>query len=381
MAGSVHKYQTKKGEDKWMYMLDTGKNENGKRKQKKKSGFKSEKEAKKALTLAESEVYQGTYIEPSKVSYGEYVFNWLNNRKLDLHEQTYTANKMYIKKYIIPHLGKVSLTDLRKDHIQKFINTMCEIERKDGKKGYAPKTIKKAVEIIRTSLGDAVEDELIKKNVSKKVTLPKQVKKEMTVWTHEEVDVFKRVAEKDKLYCAFYLALATGMRQGEILGLRWKDIDFDNKTLTIHQVLGHNGKVIYSGAKNKTSERTIPLTELTIKALRIQKAIVAEDKMKNRKSYQDLGLVICTSLGTPQSPRNLLRSFYRLIKQADVPKITFHNLRDTHATLLLSKGVNVKVISERLGHSSIRVTLDTYSHILPTMQKDALDKLENMIGL
>ena len=127
---------------------------------------------------------------------------------------------MYIEKYIIPHLGKILLTDLRKDHIQKFINTMCEMNRKMVKKAIPQKQLKKAVEIIRTSLENAIEDELIKKNVAKKVNLPKTMKKEMTVWTQEEVDKFRKVAKNDRLYCAFYLALATGMRQGEILGLK-----------------------------------------------------------------------------------------------------------------------------------------------------------------
>jgi integrase len=373
MAGSIHKYQTSKGETKWLYMLDIGKE--GKRKQKKKSGFKSEREAKKALRLAEAEVIQGTYIEPSKMTYGGFIDEWFRTKQKSLGKQTIEVHTMYLNKYIIPSLGNVPLSSLKTIHINNFINDMHE-------KNYSAATIKKAVNIIKNSLEYAIDIDLINKNVAKKATLPKEEKNEMQAWSEEEVNNFLKVAKNDSHYALFYLALMSGLRQGELLGLRWRDLDLENHFLTINQVLAHNGKDIIKGAKTKAGNRTINLSESTIQVLKTHRKLVLEEKLKNGKSYQDQDLVFCTALGTPIHPSNLRnRTFNKLIEAANVTKIRFHDLRHTHATLLLSKGVNVKVISERLGHSNIKITLDTYSHVLPTMQKDAIDKLDSMINL
>lgn len=374
MAGSIHKYKTKNGRDKWFYMLDLGKDEKGKRKQKKKSGFKSEREAKKALTLAQADVYKGTYLEPSKMPFRQYLDEWFNTKKKSISRQTIDVYRLYLDKYIIPFLGDITLTDLKTIHINKFINNMHD-------RDYSASTIKKAMNIIKNALEHAIDTELINKNIAKKATLPKENKVEITVWNEEEVNSFLKVAKQHRHYPIFYLALTTGMRQGEILGLRWRDIDFYNHSLTINQVLSHDGKEMIKGAKTKTSNRTIDLSDSTIKILKTHKKIIIQEKL-NSIGYQDFDLVFCTPIGTPVHPSNLRnRTFNKLIEKAKIPKIRFHDLRHTHATLLLSKGVNIKVISERLGHSNIRITLDTYSHMLPTMQKDAIEKLDSMINI
>jgi integrase len=372
MAGSIHKYQTTKGKTKWFYMLDI--NKEGKRKQKKKSGFKSERDARDALRLAEAEVIKGTYIEPSKMSYSAFVEEWFKTKKRKLGKQTIEVHKMYLDKYILPSLGEKTLAALKTSHIDDLIEKMHD-------KGYSPSTIKKAVNIIKNSLEYAVFHEVLIKNVAKKATLPKEEKNEMSVWNEEEVNRFLKAAKNDRLYPLFYLALMSGLRQGELLGLRWKDLDLENHFLTINQVLAHNGKDIIKGTKTKKSKRIVNLTESTVHVLKVHRKSVLEEKLLNGKSYQDQDLVFCTQMGTPVHPSNLRnRVFNKLIEAANVPKIRFHDMRHTHATLLLSKGVNVKVISERLGHSNSKITLDTYSHVLPTMQKDAMDKLDSMIN-
>ncbi len=168
------------------------------------------------------------------------------------------------------------------------------------------------------------------------------------------------------------MALVTGMRQGELLGLRWKDVDLEKGHLTISQTLSHDGKT-------KSSLRKILLPASTVAKLKKHRAVVLKEKLSQGEEYQDNDLVMCTPSGTPINPANVRRSLNVLIKKAAVPKIRFHDLRHTHATLLLAKGVNVKVISERLGHSNIKITLDTYSHVLPTMQEDAVNKIEEIL--
>jgi integrase len=374
MAGSIHKYQTKAGKTKYMIMVEIGMDTKGKRKQKKISGFNTKKEAQIALVEAQSELNKGTYIEPKKMQYRAFVEEWFRTKQKSLGKQTIGVHKMYLDKYILPFLGNMSLAALKTIHINNFINDMHD-------KGYSPSTIKKAVNIIKNSLEYAIDIEILSKNVAKKATLPKEEKNEMQAWNEEEVNKFLKVAKNDRMYPLFYLALMSGLRQGELLGLRWKDIDLENHILTINQVLAHNGKDIIKGAKTKAGNRTINLSESTIQVLKAHRKTVLEEKLLNGKSYQDQDLVFCTQMGTPVHPSNLRnRVFNKLIEVAEVPKIRFHDLRHTHATLLLSKGVNVKVISERLGHSNIKITLDTYSHVLPTMQKDAIDKLDSMIN-
>jgi len=170
------------------------------------------------------------------------------------------------------------------------------------------------------------------------------------------------------------------MRRGEILGLRWKDVDFDKGILYVRQTLSKDGKKFLSGAKTDSSVRSIKLSNETIAVLKKHKARVAKEKLKCGPDYVDYDLVICTSKGTPVNPENLKRTFERLIKAAGVPKIRFHDLRHTHATMLLAQGVHAKVISERLGHSNIKTTLDIYSHVLPNMQEEAANQIDALLS-
>ncbi|WP_232700183.1 site-specific integrase [Brevibacillus daliensis] len=160
------------------------------------------------------------------------------------------------------------------------------------------------------------------------------------------------------------------MRRGEILGLRWKDIDFENGELSVQQTLFNKGDELQE-PKTKSAQRSIAFPEQTVVELKQHKRRIAQEKMMARSIYQDNDLVVCTSIGTKVLPRNLIRTYYRLLEKADVPKIRFHDIRHSHATLLLKKGVHPKIAQERLGHTNIRITLDTYSHVLPNMQSEA----------
>lgn len=367
MRGSV-----KKDGSSWYYIFYLEKDVNGKRRQKKKRGFKTKKEAQQALIEAINAINKGTYIEPSNIPYREYLDQWFSTKKNSVGIQTINVYDHYLKSRIIPALGNYTLSRLTTIQIQSFINSLSE-------DGLSSSTVKKVLEIIRNSLEHAVDFELVLKNVAVKVKLPKTAKKEMAVWGEEQINRFLKVAKEDRLYIVFHLALTTGMRQGEILGLRWKDFDIEKGQLSIRQTLSHDGKTIMSGAKTKTSLRTIHLSNSTIQELNSHKISVTKEKLSLGPVYQDFDLVACTQHGTPLNPSNIRRTFSRLIQLGEMPKIRFHDLRHSHATLLLSKGINVKIISERLGHSNIKVTLDTYSHVLPSMQEEVARKLDEII--
>jgi integrase len=367
MRGSV-----KKDGNNWYYVLDLGKNEKGIRKQKKKRGFKTKKEAEKALIETINAINKGSYIEPSKMTYQEYAKQWFGTKKNSICSQSVKVYENCLRKRIIPKLGQYTLFRVSTILIQSFIDSLKE-------EGLSNSTIKKYLEIIRNSLEHAVDFNLIPTNPAIKVKLPKSNKKEMTVWNREETNQFLDKAKEDPCFIVFQLALSTGMRQGEILGLRWKDINLEKGILFIKQTLSQDGKTFISGAKTKSSIRAINLSGSTLKHLRERRVEIAKEKLGFGPLYQDNDLVGCTQHGTPLNPANIRRSFNRIIQQAELPKIRFHDLRHTHATLLLAQGINIKVISERLGHSNIKVTLDTYSHVLPTMQEEVARKLDEIL--
>lgn len=368
MAGSI-----KKDGNTWYYVLELGKI-NGKRKQKKKRGFKTKKDAQNALIEAEHALLKnGTFSEPSKMLYKDYLSNWLDDKKILIKESTFKTYSWLINKYIIPYLGDIEISKINPIDIQKFYN---ELINKDL---LSRENVQKIHSLINDSLNKAERWELVKRNVASLVDRPKAFKSELKVWDIEEVKSFLTVAQSSRYYIAFLLALTTGMRQGEILALRWKDIDFNNNTLAVKQTLSHTGNKLIPGAKTKSGLRSITLPIETVHALNKHKKMIQYEKRIAEILYEDYDLIVCTNVGTPCSPRNLLRSFYSLIEKSKVSRIRFHDLRHTHATLLLKEGVHPKIVAERLGHSNVRVTLDTYSHVLPSMQLESANKINNLI--
>lgn len=211
-------------------------------------------------------------------------------------------------------------------------------------------------------------------------------------WTDTDSQAFLQAARNDRYYCAFLLAITTGMRQGEILGLRIQDVDTKNRVISVRQILNHDGKTLEPGAKTASGIRSIGMDKVT--AGEVEKLIrrIREEKMKHRDIYEENDLLICTTHGTPLSPRNLNRSFYRIIEQVNVDlterkrkgepvdllkEIRFHDLRHSHVVMLLKMQENSKRIAERMGWSSIKM-LDRYSHITPHMQKETADAFGEM---
>lgn len=349
----------------WYFVLTHGKKEDGKPKQFKKRGFKTKQEAQKAMLELEQSLTMGTYIQPNKILYKEYLLErFLEDKMTKVKKQTLNTYRWIVEKHIIPTIGDVELTKLNPIIIQGLYNKLTK------EKVLSDENIQKVHTLINDSLKKAERWGLIARNPAALVDRPKAVKKEITVWNVEEVRQFLKYAKKGgRYYIAFLLALTTGMRQGEILGLRWKDVDFENGCVRITQTLSSDGKDLLPYTKTKSGSRTIDLPEETVTALKMHWLFIRGEREKNR-SYKNLDLVVCTEFGTPTHKSNIRRVFKSIIEKADIPKIRFHDMRHTHATLLLLQGVNPKIVSERLGHADVRITLDTYSHILPSMQKE-----------
>ncbi|MEH7108786.1 tyrosine-type recombinase/integrase [Bacillus sp. JJ1764] len=311
--------------------------------------------------------------DTTNMKYKDYLQEWIQTKKIIVGIHMQQLIESIVKNHINPKLGHMELTKIKPIHIQSLINQLAG-------KGYSSETIIKVRSVIRNSMEHACDLDLISVNSAVKVKLPRASKKvDIEVWNKDEVNHFLRAAKEDRNFVLFHLAIMAGMRQGELLGLRWKDVDLEKGLIRMSQTLSHDWKQFLEGAKTKSSIRTIQIPKPTTKLLKKQKVHISKEKLEMGQDYEDHDLVICTKLGTPLNPANVRRTFKRLLSQAEVKSIRFHDLRHTHATLLLSEGVNVKVISERLGHSNIKITLDTYSHILPTMQQEAVDKLNDLI--
>lgn len=340
--------------------------ENGKHKQIKRRGFKTKKEVKAAMAEMENSINKGERFEASKALYSDFMTDFLKDKKANVKRRTLETYSGLVNNHIIPALGHLEISKIIPRDIQNFYNDLNESGRLSGE------NIQKCHTIINESLKKALAWDMIQKNPATLVDRPKAQKKEMQVWTLEESHQFLRAARDDMYYMVFLLAITTGMRQGEILGLRWKDVDFQRKTISVTQILSHDGKEFQVGAKTVSGSRPIRVDAETMDALRKHQARMKEVKFENQLVYKDHGLVVATSLGTPVSPRNISRSFDRLIEKAEVKKIRFHDLRHTHVTFLLKNRETPQAIAERMGWSDTRM-IDNYAHILPDMQEDTAD--------
>lgn len=371
-SGNVRKdNETKKSS--WMYVVEMGKHSNGKRKQSRNRGFKTKKEAQAALTKKIHELNSGTYVEPSKEPLSDYLARWIENKKPHINASTYDNYECNLKNHILPELGGSSLYEVRASHIEDFYSKLL------SEKQLSPSTVKKIHSMLSNAFEKAVKHELIVKNPVRLVEVPKEIPIEMEVWTAKEVRTFLHYANSSPFHIVYAVAIDTGMRMGEILGLPWKNVDLEHQQIHVNQKLAKDGKTIEHFLKTKTGKRTIEISPELNEKLRKHQLTQRERQLKYGHTLPDHGLINTTTIGTPIHSSNLRRDFNKLIQQAKLKKIRFHDLRHTHATLLLSQNAHMKVVSERLGHTSTRMTIDRYSHLLPNMQRETTRQFAKML--
>lgn len=358
----------------YWFVVSAGKDEEGKRRQIKRRGFKTEKEALREMRKLLQQVDDNTYIKDTKLKYSDFLEGeWLASKALKLRPVTLGTYTLNIKRHIVPYFKEQEISKITTQMIEKFYAHLAT------KSGLSERSILDIHKILKSSFKTANKRRYISYNPVADAEAPKVPRKEMAVWNLEETTRFLKQTESSKLYLVFLIALTTGMRQSEILGLRWKDIDFDEGVLNVRQTLSHDGKHLITETKTKSSLRTISLTEKLAAELKKHEKTINMERLAAGEDYRDHNLVVCTRVGTPLNPRNVLREFYRLMKKAKVPKIRFHDLRHTVATLMLSRNINPKIVKEILGHSDIRVTLDTYSHVLPSVHKETAKQFGEML--
>ncbi len=370
----------------WTIVLDVGRvvdpgTGRTKRVQKWKTIRGTKKEAQAELATMLHNLNRGQVISPSKMTLAEWFVEWMKS-VITPHKRLRTAEtyQSVITCHLLPALGQYRLSDLRASHIQAYYQGSA----------LAPATLQQHQAILHSALQSAVLQDLLPRNVASVVIgKPRQRDAHETLaqncWEAAEAECFLETAKAGTTQQAalYSLAIDAGARKAELCGLKWSDLEVERKTLSIVRQLVKVGKVgaapLFGPTKNGKS-RLIDVDERTVELLRRHKADQAARRLLLGTSYQDHGLIFARDFGQPLPMNNLgERDFFKLIEVAQVKRITFHGLRHTCATLLLQAGVPIKVVSERLGHKRIEITLNVYAHALPSMQQDAAVKLGRLL--
>lgn len=336
---------------------------------------RSRKEAAAKLTEALKAQQDGLPLVTERQTFGAFALSWLETARPSLKPRTWIRYEQLLRVHALPDLRNLQLTKLTPQHLQRLYADVRV-------KGISAATIRQLHAVIHRGLRQACQWNLVPRNVADLVTLPRIERLEMQVLSPEQSRRLLEGAHGDRLEALYVLALTAGMRQGEILALRWRDVDLDHGTVNVHSTLYRlKGTFLFAEPKTPRSRRQIVMTEAAKSALRRHRIAQAEERLRSGSQWKDEGLVFTNLEGSPIDASNLLRHcFHPLLAAAGLPKVRFHDLRHTAATLLLGQGVHAKIVSEMLGHSNIAITMDLYSHVTPTMQREAARALDNLLS-
>lgn len=325
---------------------------------------------KQALTADPEETTASTQ---GKTLIKAFLTDWLESEQRSLRVTTYAGYESIVRKHLIPAFGDLDLISLTPEQIDRFYNKLIDLK-------ISGTTIRHIHAVLHKALDMAQNRGYTTRNVAKLVKTPKASDFDGTPMDREQSRAFLEAAREDRLYALYALALTTGMRQGELLGLSWNDVDLDGGFVRVRRSLSSvNGHLKIGDVKTRSSRRTLPLVPNVVEALREHQ--LRQDEERRKGCWRETGLVFTTPEGGPLNPANLrTRSFMPLKAAAGISeKVRFHDLRHTAATWMLTNKVNLKLVSEMLGHSSASVTLDVYSHVLPVAAGDALPVLNGLL--
>jgi integrase len=377
MRGSVRKRGST-----WTWYLDVDPNPlTGRRRQQTKGGFKTRKECEAALRQAIADQYGGTLAKPSQRTIASFLVDeWLPAVKPKLRASTWASYRTNTNAHVAPVLGDVKLQGLTPVQLNLFYAHLLENGRRRGSGGLSPKTVRNIHVMLHRALKDAVRWGYLPRNVAAAVDPPVGRSAERHVWTPEQLGAFLEHVRTDRLYALWLLVATTGMRRGELAGLRWVDINFANARVSPQRprvVVDYAVQV--SEPKTAKGRRALALDPATLAVLREHQARQAEERALIGAGYRDSGLVFTWPNGAPIHPDLITRWFEQHSRTAGLPKIRLHDVRHSYASAALAAGVPAKVISERLGHATVGFTLDTYSHVLPGLDAAAAQAVAQLI--
>lgn len=358
----------------WVTRVTIGRDARGKVK-KLTTYHKTRKEAKEALIKALGDRQRGLPIDPSRQTVADFLIRWLEDSvKGSTRPRTYECYAGVINRHIIPAVGSLRLSKLSPQRLQRLYREKQETG--------LTRTVQLIHAVLHRALSQALKWGLVPRNVSDAVDRPRVARKEMQVLTPDQLNCLLEAARNDALHALYVMAVTTGLRQGELLALKWSDINLDIGTLQVQRQLQWlKGAASFTEPKSAKSRRSLVLPEMTIASLKKHRVRQNEARLAMGSVWHDNDLIFCSSIGTALNQSNLTKRFHALLAKAGLTRIRFHDLRHTAATLLLQKGVHPKIVQEMLGHSQISLTLDTYSHVLPAMKREAATKMDEILAV
>jgi integrase len=367
-----------RGPGAWEIKYDVGADPlTGKRITKYKTVRGAKRDAQRELRTLLGAIDKGTYVDSGKLTLGAWLLQWLEEAQQNVSHKTHERYTEIVKKHLVPAIGAVPLVKLQPLHLQRYYTGALKSGRRDGKGGLSAQTVCHHDRVLNVALRRARALRLIATNPVEDVARPQVEQKELTVLDPDEATRLLSVASRTRLHVPIFLALATGVRRGELLALRWCDVALSAANLSVVQSLEQTDEGLrFKAPKTKRSRRTIALPQSAVEILTLHRAQQARERLQLGLGKDQRGLVFTQLTGEPVNPDNFSKEFVRLVKRAGIRPITFHGLRHTHATEMLRANVHPKVVSERLGHASVAITLDTYSHVVAGMQKDAAARID-----
>lgn len=335
---------------------------------------KTRQEAAKRLAEATRDRDRGIPIVGERQTVAGFLASWLVIVKPTLALRSWRWYEQIVRVHLIPALGHVALSKLAPQQIQAFYAAKLE-------EGLSTTTVHHYHATLHRALESAVSLDLVPRNAADRVVSPKMGRHEMSPLSADQSRTFLQAVSTDPMEALYVLALTSGMRQAELLGLKWRDIDLDGAWLQVRATLQKvGGRFIFTAPKTQRSRRRVALTAAAVEALKRHRARQEGERLALGPAWQNNDLVFPNAVGGPMEGRFVLRHYFRpLLKRWGLPPIRFHDLRHTTATLMLSQGIHPKVVSEMLGHTTIGITLDIYSHVLPEMQREAADTLDRLL--
>jgi integrase len=362
----------------WRYTLEYGRDSNGIRMQTSKAGFPTKGAAQSAL----KEVVRTFMVDVGvhSLTVGDYLETWLAGKHA-LKPKTMSLYRDFTTNYLVPNLGEIRLLELRAHHLDRMYLAIAL-----GRRGrpLSPSTIRRVHAVISSALNTAVKRRLIPYSPAEHIELAPENPRRPKPWSAEQCQTFLRHAagRNDRLENLYHLLLVTGMRRGEAIGLRWEDVDLDGKALfVVQQITEVHGRGVVGTPKTKRGTRVIPIDQESVDMLQRQKETQDLERSAWGPEWNDAGLIFTREDGRPLRPEYATRHFQALAKQAGLPAVRLHDLRHTNASLALAAGVEMKVVSDRLGHSQISITADLYTHVNQAVGRAAAEKIADALNV
>ncbi len=372
----------KRGRNSWLLTIEIGRGADGKR-QRHYETFKGlRRDAEKRYVDLLQELRVSSYQKPEKITLDEALKRYLRVAKHQVVQRTFERYEDLAEKHIQPVLGRLYINDLQPYMIADFYEKLLDKGRLDGRGGLSPASIKQIHHVLRATLQQAVDMKLVKFNPASSVKPPKRNKKEAQFLRESDIKmILKHLQDKESaILIPTRLAANTGCRLSEVMGLKWSDIDFENRTLTVQRTLQQGKKGLFFGdVKSKSSRRKISLTEQDTTFLKRIKKMQAEQKLSKGTGYNNQDLICSQEDGSPMKPVDVSSNFRRVAKALGIQG-SFHGLRHGHATILLSQGASLKHIAARLGHSSVSFTADVYAHVTVSDDRRAAELFEKALN-